>query len=71
MPENHVKGLAGQSAHASRKPSQSSPDLVQIGDHKLGSHPSTKYDNPDLLHGGEQPKNDRRKRGDLDKRGLR
>jgi hypothetical protein len=71
MPENHVKGLAGQSAHTSRKPSQGSPDLVQIGDHKLGSYPSTEYDYPDLPGGGEQPKNDRRKRGDLEKRGLR
>jgi hypothetical protein len=71
MPENRVKGLVEQSAHPSRKPSQGSPDHLQVGDQKLGSHPSTEYDNPDLLHGGEQPKNDRRKRGDLDKRGLR
>jgi hypothetical protein len=71
MLENRVKGLAEQSAHATRKPSHSNPDHLQVEDHRPGNRPLMRHDDPDLSGGGEQPKNDRRKRGDLDKRGLR
>jgi hypothetical protein len=71
MPENRLKRLAGPSANASQKPSQRGSDHVQVEDHRPGTRPSTGHDDPDLPGGSEQPKNDRRKRGDLDKRGLR
>jgi hypothetical protein len=69
MPEDRSKGLSGQTVNASRtKQTQGSLDHAEGGDHaqsdqavagKLGLSPAG---------GSEQPKNDRRKRGDLQKR---
>ena len=71
MPEARVKRPAGQGAHSGRKPVQSSPDHVSPGESLPGNRSLLGYDDPDVAGGSEQPKNDRRKRGDLDKRGLR
>ncbi|WP_147707348.1 hypothetical protein [Microvirga massiliensis] len=71
MPETRVKGPAGQGAHSGRKPVQSSPELALPGEPLPGNRIWTGHDDPALAGGSEQPKDDRRRRGDLEKRGLR
>ena len=68
MAEDHAKRAAGQSTKASpNKPNENSPDSAEAGD-TPGNRTATGPDEPAPAGGTEQPKNDRRKRGDLHKR---
>ena len=69
MPEDRAKGLAGRNADASRTlQSQSGLDHAEAGDHSRSNHSLTEKLGLGPAGGSEQPKNDRRKRGDLRKR---
>ena len=68
MPEDRAKGLAGQSVNTSRaKQTQSSLDHSKAEDHVQSDHSLTGKLGLSPAGGSEQPKNDRRKRGDLQK----
>ena len=69
MPEDRAKGLAGQSVKTSRtNQSQNSPARAEAWDHTQSDHSLTGKLALGPAGGSEQPKNDRRKRGDLQKR---
>ncbi|HEX2137876.1 MAG TPA: hypothetical protein VHG30_18620 [Microvirga sp.] len=70
MPEDRAEGLAGRNVKASRKPGRSGADHAEAGDRTQSDRSLTGGDDPALSRGGDQPQNDRRKRGDLQKRGL-
>ena len=71
MPEDRTKGPASQSVNASRnKQSQRSPERAEAGDRSRSDHSLTGNIGLSPAGGREQPKNDRRKRGDLQKRAL-
>ena len=70
MPEDRAEGLAGQNVKASRKPGRSSAGHAEAGDRTQSDRSLTGNDDPEGPRGGDHPQNDRRKRGDLQKRGL-
>jgi hypothetical protein len=68
MAEERAKRAVGQSAEANpRKLNENSPDSAEAGD-TPGNRTATGPDEPAPAGGTEQPKNDRRRRGDLQKR---
>ncbi len=68
MAEDRAEGMAGQSVEASlNKPSQSSPDHAETGDHMQSNRSLTGNDDPNAP-GGDTPGTDHSRRGDLQKR---